>query len=166
VSSRGSEASYKLLYFVYLLTLVIGGICGHTELQIVQITPFGQEYNQEIQIQVICRIKVTVSTCSTLTLLVGRQEGHLACKNLSGGVLAWLFVWSEVLTCIWPSGCHCHSLSLASVKSRLVLPFWYRLTQVVPDKGPLNRCVCVYMQVSPLIYFASYRAVYMATHND
>ena len=25
--------------------------------------------------------------------------------------------------------------SLASVKSRLVLPFWYRLTRVVPDKG-------------------------------
>ena len=38
------------------------------------------------------------------------------------------------------SGCHCHSLSLASVKSRLVLPFWYRLTWVVPDKGPLNGC--------------------------
>ena len=25
-----------------------------------------------------------------LTLLVGRQEGHPACKKLSGGVLAWL----------------------------------------------------------------------------
>ena len=36
-----------------------------------------------------------------------------------------------------------HSLSLASVKSRLVLPFWYRLTRVVLDKGPLNGCVCV-----------------------
>ena len=34
-------------------------------------------------------------------------------------------------------------LSLASIKSRLVLPFWYRLTQVVKDKGPLNGCVCV-----------------------
>ena len=47
----------------------------------------------------------------------------------------------EVQTCIWPSGCHCHSLSLASVKSRLVVPFWYRLTRVVPEKGPLNGCV-------------------------
>ena len=36
-----------------------------------------------------------------------------------------------------------HTLSLASVKSRLVLPFLYRLTRVVPDKGPLNVCVCV-----------------------
>ena len=77
---------------------------------------------------------------SALTLLVGRQEGHPACKKLSGGVLAWLSVWSEVQTCMCPSWCHCHSLSLASVKSKLVLPFWYRLTRVVLDKGPLNVC--------------------------
>jgi len=31
---------------------------------------------------------------SALTLLVGRQEGHPACKKLSGGVLAWLSAWS------------------------------------------------------------------------
>jgi len=30
---------------------------------------------------------------SALTLLVGRQEGHPACKKLSGGVLVWLSVW-------------------------------------------------------------------------
>jgi len=85
------------------------------------------------------------SAFSALTLLVGRQEGHPACKKLrlSSKVLAWLSVWGEVQTCVWPSWCHCHSLSLASVKSRLVLPFWYRLTWVVPDKGPLNGCVCV-----------------------
>jgi len=40
---------------------------------------------------------------SALTLLVGRQEGHPSCKKLSGEVLAWLSVWSEVQTCIWPS---------------------------------------------------------------
>ena len=40
---------------------------------------------------------------SALTLLVGRQEGHPACKKQSGGVLAWLSVWSEVQTCIRPS---------------------------------------------------------------
>ena len=55
-------------------------------------------------------------------------------------MLAWLSVWSEVQTCIWPSWCRCHSLSLASVKSRLVFPFWYWLTWVVPDKGPLSGC--------------------------
>ena len=40
---------------------------------------------------------------SASTLLVGRQEGHPACKKLSGGVLARLSVWSEMQTCIWPS---------------------------------------------------------------
>ena len=80
---------------------------------------------------------------SALMLLVGWQEGHPACKKQSGGVLMWLSVWSKVQTCIWPSWCQWHSLSLASVKSRLVLPFWYRLTQVVLDKGPLNGCVCM-----------------------
>jgi len=40
---------------------------------------------------------------SALTLLVGRQEGHPACKKLSGEVLAWLSVWSKVQTCIQPS---------------------------------------------------------------
>jgi len=40
---------------------------------------------------------------SALTLLVGRLEGHLACKKLSGGVLAWLSVWNKVQTCLWPS---------------------------------------------------------------
>jgi len=32
-------------------------------------------------------------------LLVGRQEGHPACKKLSVGVLAWLSVWIKVQTC-------------------------------------------------------------------
>ena len=32
---------------------------------------------------------------------------------------------------------------LVSVKSRLVFPFWYLLNRVIPDKGPLSRCVCV-----------------------
>ena len=85
-------------------------------------------------------------------LLVGWQEGRPACEKLSGGVLAWLSVWSKMQTCISPIGFHCHSLSLASVKSRLVLPFWYRLTRVVPDKGPLNGCVCVCVCVSSSVH--------------
>jgi len=43
------------------------------------------------------------SVFSALTLLVGWQEGHPACKKLTGGVLAWLSVWSKVQTGIWPS---------------------------------------------------------------
>ena len=60
----------------------------------------------------------------------GQQKGHPACKKQSGGVLAWLCFWSEVQTCIWPSWCHCHSLSLA---------FWYWLTRVVPEKNAAER---------------------------
>jgi len=40
---------------------------------------------------------------SALMLLVGLEEGHPACKKLSGGMLAWLSVWIEMQTCIWPS---------------------------------------------------------------
>ena len=54
-------------------------------------------YRPRIDSHVLCL------TFSALTLLVGRQEGHPACKKLSGGVLVWLSVWSEVQTCIWSS---------------------------------------------------------------
>jgi len=50
---------------------------------------------------------------SALTLLAGWQEGHLDCKKLSSGVLAWLSAWGKVQTCKWPTWCYCHSLSLA-----------------------------------------------------
>jgi len=40
---------------------------------------------------------------SALTLLVGQQEGHPACKKVSGVVLAWLSARSKVQTCVWPS---------------------------------------------------------------
>jgi len=40
---------------------------------------------------------------SALTLLVEWQEGHPAYKKLSGGVLAWLSVWSEMQPCTRPS---------------------------------------------------------------
>jgi len=43
-------------------------------------------------------------TFSALTLLIGRQEGHPACKKQSGGVLVWLSVWSKVQTCILAYG--------------------------------------------------------------
>jgi len=40
---------------------------------------------------------------SALTLFVGRQEGHLACKKLSGGMLAWLSVWGKMQISICPA---------------------------------------------------------------
>jgi len=46
-------------------------------------------------VEIVTNNKVSVLLCvafSALTLLVGRQEGHPACKKLSGGMLAWLSV--------------------------------------------------------------------------
>ena len=70
-------------------------------------------------------LSVTTVVCQSVCLFVCRSEARFTkylttVLRLSGGVLAWLSVWSEVQTCIRPSWCHCHSLSLASVKSRLV----------------------------------------------
>ena len=90
-------------------------------------------------IAVTVRSIVWCTAFSAFTLLVGWQEGHPVCKKLSGGVLAWLSVWSEVQTCIWPSWCHCQSLSLAPVKSTFLVP----AHPGSPGHGLLNVCVCV-----------------------
>jgi len=80
-------------------------------------------------------------TFSALTLLVGQQEGHPACKKPSGGVLVWLSVWCEVQTCIWPS-----SPADATATHCLLLQYstdWFYFHPGSPGKGPLNGCVCV-----------------------
>jgi len=70
-------------------------------------------FDLPVGLSLVCSLYVTLVFClyiysdccsnfSALTLLVGRQEGHLS-KKLSGVVLAWLSVWSEVKTCIRPS---------------------------------------------------------------
>ena len=58
---------------------------------------------QSVEDRIYVSLPVSPFAFSALMLLVGRQEGHPACKKLSGGVLAWLSVWSEVQTCTWPS---------------------------------------------------------------
>ena len=94
---------------------------------------------------ILCLFCVFFVFCafSALTLLVGRQEGHPACKKTEwcgAGVVICLERGADF---IWPSWCHCHSLSLAPVKSVLVLPSWYRLTWIVPEKRPFNGYVYV-----------------------
>jgi len=77
---------------------------------------------------------------------LGSRKGIQPVKKQSGWVLAWLCVWSEVQTCIWPIWCHCRSLSLASVKSRLVLPYLGS-----PGKRAIKR-VCVGVCVRACVY--------------
>ena len=52
---------------------------------------------------IVMHVVCVLIAFSALTLLVGQQEGHPACKKLISGVLVWLSVWSEVQTCIRPS---------------------------------------------------------------
>ena len=92
---------------------------------------------------IYCLTLSQYSAFTTSTLLVWWQEGHPACKKLSGGVLAWLSIWSEMQTCICRSWCHCHSLSRASVKSRLVSTFLVPAYPGILGKGPLNGRVCL-----------------------
>jgi len=82
----------------------------------------------------------TVFAFSASTLLVGRQEGHPACKKRWGaGVVVCLEHGADLhIAQLMP-------LSLASAKSRLVLPFWYRLIWVVPEKRAIKR-VCMYLK--------------------
>jgi len=63
-----------------------------------------------------------------LTLLVGRQEGHPACKKLE-----WRGAGMVV------SGAQCR-LAYGQADATTT---HYLLLQVVPHKGPLNGCVCI-----------------------
>ena len=76
---------------------------------------------------------------SALILLVGRQEEHLVCKNLSDEVLVWLSAWSEVqIVYVWSRWCHC----IPKPRHRLphFNPDWFYLscTSIVPLL--LRRC--------------------------
>jgi len=78
---------------------------------------------------------------SALTLLVGQQEEHLAHKKVNRVMRCWRGYLSGA-KCRWsaygPADVTTTS-SLASFKSRMVLPFWCRFTQVL-EKRPLNGC--------------------------
>jgi len=72
---------------------------------------------------------------SALMLLVGRQEGQKT---------EW---WGAGMVICLERGADLHTaqlmpLSLASVKSTLVVPFWYRLTRVV-GRAVERVCVCM-----------------------
>jgi len=90
----------------------------------------------------LCTVPLCFITAfSALTLLVGRQEGHPACKKLSGRVLAWLglSVWSEVQTCIRPAyATATHYFSF----SKIQIGFTF-LAAAYPGSPGKQVCVCV-----------------------
>jgi len=70
---------------------------------VMQVCVFLRVADVWIVVSVVLYYAFSAYAFSALTLLVGRQEGHPACKKQSGGVLVWLSVWSKVQTCIYPS---------------------------------------------------------------
>ena len=62
---------------------------------------------------------------------LGGRKGIWPVKNWVVACCRGYLPGARMQTCLRPSWCHCHSLSLASVKFRLVLPFWYWLTWVL-----------------------------------
>ena len=67
---------------------------------------------------------------SAFTLLVGWQEGHLACKNWVVGC------WHGYLSGMRSRFAH----TPADITATHCIMLWYWLTQVVLDKEPLNGC--------------------------
>jgi len=87
---------------------------------------------------------------SALTLLVGRQEGHPACKKLSGEVLAWLSVWSDVQTQLVPLPLTVFCFSKIQIGFTFLVP----AHPGSPGKRAVKRvCVCVCLQCFVLFNF-------------
>jgi len=61
-------------------------------------------------------------------VLVGWQEGHPSCKKLSGGMLAWLPVWTRSRFAYMAQLMPLPLTNSCSSKSRLVLPSWFYLS--------------------------------------
>ena len=91
---------------------------------------------------------VGLNAFSALTLLVGQQEGRLACKNLSG-YLASFDKTGVVISLERGADLHVAQmmpLPLAvSCSSKIQIRFTFLVPAHPgsPDKGPLNVCVCV-----------------------
>jgi len=83
----------------------------------------------------------TAFAFSALMLLVGWQ-GIRFVKNWVVGCWRGYLSGAKCRLTYGPADATAPHCLFASVKSRLVLPFWYWLTPVVTKKGPLNVCVC------------------------
>jgi len=91
---------------------------------------------------------------SALTLLVGRQEGQPTCKKTE-----W---WGAGVVICMERGADLQMAQLMPLpltvscfsEIQIGFTFWYRLTRVVLDKGPLNGCVFVGKTLRNVCYSA------------
>ena len=91
-----------------------------------------------------------------MTLLVGRQEGHPACKKTEwwgAGVVIRLELGTDLhMAQLMPLPLTVSCFSKIQIGSTFLLP----AHPVVPEKGPLNGCVCVCkrVRVSSSFYYS------------
>jgi len=99
----------------------------------------------------LCNIQAGPAS-SALTMLVGRQEGHPACKKTE-----W---WVAGMVICLERGADLHMAQLMPLpltvscfsEIQTGLAFWYWLNRVVLDKGPINMCVCVCPVMTPFVF--------------
>ena len=108
--------------------------------------PFATDVVQSVSVCIFCSVSLDRTMTHTHTrtqpftgLWFVRQEGHPACKKTE-----WWGAGARCRLAYGPADATTTHCLFASVKSRLVVPFLYRLSWVVLDKGPLNGCVCVW----------------------
>ena len=130
-TNNGLERQHLELKYRYLVNYSSGSL---TDL----VRTIVQKFVPDSKRKYVYLVTVNVPTWPSVLwrCWLGGRKGIRPVKKLCGGY------WHGYL-----SGERCSlaqaqlmPLSLASVKSRLVLPFWYRLTRVVPEKGLLNGC--------------------------
>jgi len=71
---------------------------------------------------------------------MGVRKGIQPVKTEWWGTGVVICLQQGKIICIWSSWCHCHHIISSSSKIQNGLPSWCRLTQVVLEKRPLNRC--------------------------
>ena len=76
------------------------------------------------------------------------QQGRFSKQQLNYTLIINNEWWGAGVVICLKRGADLHMAQLmplpltVSCFSKIQIGFWYRLTQVVPDKGPLNGCVC------------------------
>jgi len=84
---------------------------------------------------VIPRITIIILPSVLWRCWLGGRKGIRPVKNRVVGYWRGYLSGARCRLAYGPADATATHLSLASVKSRLVLPFWYRITRVVPEKG-------------------------------
>jgi len=118
-SEIGNESVPKIIIndtinFVFLTAINILVITNHDSIRVL--------FDKPASVYFVGKIHLYLSIGNLPSVLwhswLGDRKGIRPVKNWVVGCWHGHLVWSKVQTSIWPSWCHCHSVSLASVKCR------------------------------------------------